>query len=619
MRYLKSRYSFINERNMDMAKSIMKKKTDSFEKLKILLSKNIGYIGKFTDYLMNENIPYDELEKLYIELIALKEKNHPIDISNLKYEQVLDKIKETKNQVSINSFISQFPSIQKSIIKNYFNDVENNSRAYNTLLMCSQKPNTDVFISKISRYKDEDSLVDALKIFSKNSNNNKEHIEDILKNMKSNIIFSDKNILIISIDNYEDMKVLGSDTSWCIVPSNNTYNNYTKGRYQFIILNYNLDNFDPKFKIGLTLTDEGKIYAAHDIVDSDVSSFIDELFKENDIDFKKIIPKREPFILDIKKIASNTSKTKLVEIAKLCEIKDIIPIIKKLSTTKKSDDAKYSVYSILFRRLYNNEIYVLKSDIMNISKEFYLSVKINFKEKIVDEKSASTELSEGPFLKGMEIWDVKAYATDHIYGKDIKKQTFGGPKFSIPTIKKLADKLNNIYKNNLLKFEDFDRSNNEHLKGYKLSKQFEANMLLCNALIGQIEKTPDYDKLIKLENSYASDFREIVKLPIDIKDYHRTITMSDIPQVIKKDYPYSSVYIDYNNIANYTALIKHLEGYKLYLKITKDNLRKIVSNPEKYNTDGSNSKIFTILNKFPQKRLISGKVMSDGDLSIQVV
>ena len=110
---------------MDMAKSIMKKKTDSFEKLKSLLSKNIGYIGKFTDYLMNENIPYYELEKLYLELISLKEKNHPIDISQLSYEKVLDKIKITKNEVSINSFVSQFPSLQKSIIKDLGNSVKN--------------------------------------------------------------------------------------------------------------------------------------------------------------------------------------------------------------------------------------------------------------------------------------------------------------------------------------------------------------------------------------------------------------------------------------------------------------------------------------------------------------
>ena len=609
MKYIKSRYSFINERNMDMAKSIMKKKTDSFEKLKSLLSKNIGYIGKFTDYLMNENIPYDELEKLYLELIALKEKNHPIDISQLSYEKVLDKIKITKNEVSINSFASQFPSLQKSIIKDLGNSVKN------ILLICSQKPNTDVFISKVSRYKDEGSLLNALKIFSKNSDNNKEHIQSLLKDKNSKIIYDDKNILIINIDNYEDMKLLGSDTSWCIVPSITTYNNYTKGRFQFIILNYNLDSFDPKFKIGLTLTDDGVIYAAHDIVDHSVSSFVRELFQENSIDFKSIIPEKEPFIFDLKNITSNTSTAKLKEIAKMCEIKDIIPVIQKLASTKKREDAKSTVFHILFRRLYiPNEIsYVLKSDLVKISKEFFLLVYRSFKEIIIDEESADSKLNEAAFLKGIETWNAKAYATDKIYSKDIRK------KLSIDVIKKLANKLNDIYKNNLLKFEDFNIRNVD-FKGYKLSKHFEGNMLICNALIGKLEETPDYDKLITLENSYAFDSRDLIKLPIDINDYdYGLIGINDVPQVIKKDYTSCSLYITHNNINLFLPLIKHLEGYKLQLKIRKDELRKIVSNPDKYNPDGINNKIINILNQFNIKRLVSGKIISDGGLSIKVV
>lgn len=616
MKWIKDRHSFINERNMDMAKSIMKKKTDSFEKLKSLLSKNIGYIGKFTDYLMNGNIPYDELEKLYLELVALKDKNHPIDISQLSYEKVLDKIKTTKNEVSINSFISQFPSLQKSIIKN----LSSNS-IKNLLLICSQKPNTDVFISKVSRYKDEGSLINALKIFSKNSDNNREHIQNVLQDMKSKIIFDDKDILIISIDNYEDMQSLGSDTSWCIVPSRNTYNNYTKGRFQFIILNYNLDDFDPKFKIGLTLTDDGKIYAAHDIVDSSVSNFVKELFEENNIDFKSIIPEKEPFIFDINKITSNTSIAKLTEIAKMCEIKDIVPVIKRLASTRKKENAKRTIFCILFRRLYSDVPYVLKSELIKISDQFYSAIFYNYKGIVIDEKSASSQLNEAAFIKGMEIWGTKAYATDHIYGKDlVKRRGFNIASFSMETIKKLANKLNDIYKNDLLRFEDFSKSSNTHFKGYKLSKQFEANMLICNALIGKIEETPDYDKLIKLENSYTSDFSDLIKLPIDISDYsYRSIDAKDIPQVIKKDYPHCSMYITYNNIGTFTPLIEHLEGYKLVLRIGKEDLRRIVAKPDKYNPDGINNRIMNVLNQFNVKRLVSGKVISDGDLSIVIV
>jgi hypothetical protein len=63
MKYLKT------FENMAMAKSIISKKMDGFEKLKTLLKSNLGYIGKFTDYLMNENIPFSDLESIYNDLV----------------------------------------------------------------------------------------------------------------------------------------------------------------------------------------------------------------------------------------------------------------------------------------------------------------------------------------------------------------------------------------------------------------------------------------------------------------------------------------------------------------------------------------------------------------------
>ena len=61
MGIIKKYSGFINE-NMDQAKSIIGKKMAAFDKLKVLLSKNLGYIGKFTEYLMDENVAYEDLE-----------------------------------------------------------------------------------------------------------------------------------------------------------------------------------------------------------------------------------------------------------------------------------------------------------------------------------------------------------------------------------------------------------------------------------------------------------------------------------------------------------------------------------------------------------------------------
>jgi len=82
---------------MDFAKSIISKKMAAFDKLKNLLSNNMGYMGKFTEFLFEENIPYESLEILYNDLIHLKKKNRSFDIGEFKYEKLVDKIISQNN------------------------------------------------------------------------------------------------------------------------------------------------------------------------------------------------------------------------------------------------------------------------------------------------------------------------------------------------------------------------------------------------------------------------------------------------------------------------------------------------------------------------------------------
>jgi hypothetical protein len=161
MKYLKT------FENMAMAKSIISKKMEGFDKLKNLLSKNLGYIGKFTEYLMNENIPFSDLELLYKDLLDLKNKQKNLDISSLKYEQVIDKIQETRNDLSVNSLIQRFPSEQKAFAKELLKDLTIHGSNYNIFLKASKKENVDALVSKISRYKTSKDLLNALKLFIK--------------------------------------------------------------------------------------------------------------------------------------------------------------------------------------------------------------------------------------------------------------------------------------------------------------------------------------------------------------------------------------------------------------------------------------------------------------------
>jgi len=126
----------------------------TFDKLKNLLSKNLGYIGKFTEYLLHENIKYEDLVELYNQILDLKSKNTTIDISKLSYEEALDKIQDINSDLQVNGLISQFPGEQKRFSKDILDKSSwDYSSNYNILLKVSKKEDVRTFISKVSRYK----------------------------------------------------------------------------------------------------------------------------------------------------------------------------------------------------------------------------------------------------------------------------------------------------------------------------------------------------------------------------------------------------------------------------------------------------------------------------------
>jgi hypothetical protein len=253
MRYLKT------FENLNKAKSIISKKMEAFDKLKVLLARNLGYIGKFTEYLMNENIPYDALVELYNQLLDLKSKGQSLDIAELKYEKALDRIQEIKNDSSVRNLTNQFPSEQKNIAR----QLSSRKDGFNLLLKVSKQADIAAFITKISRYKTSDDLRSALTIFSKERFNQREEVKKYVESSKSIIALEKDNLVIVQIKSFDDIKKLGSDTSWCIL-GQSMYNSYTTNRLQFILFDYSKEEFETKFKIGFTLNKNLTIYACHD-------------------------------------------------------------------------------------------------------------------------------------------------------------------------------------------------------------------------------------------------------------------------------------------------------------------------------------------------------------------
>lgn len=625
MKYIRGRVSYLKE-DMNLAKSIMKKKFDDYEKLKTLLAKNLGYIGKFTEFLMNENIPLVELETLYRELLTLKEKQLPVNINGLKYEQVLDTVQKSKESLLINSLVSQFPSEQKKFAKEM---MSNDKKVMNTniILKVAQKEDTSAFISKVSRYKTIEELKTALTIFSKDPINDRDKVSSVLKELKSEIITNTDKVVIVRVDNYDDIVKLGSDTSWCIVKSSSTYDSYAKGRYQFIIYNYNLDEYDPKFKIGFTLTREGGVYAAHDVLDNGAKSELSNLLVSIDVKTTDLIPKREPVVFDINKLNSKTTGDRFKEIADECQLELIPQLIKIILNSNKNDVTKTTVIRKCFVRLLGARPWILASELDKISTSIHRYIAgSRYAPYVVDEDEVDGRLNEEAFSKGLSIWTKEQYADIHFsMVRDIEKN------ISKPTLTKFSDILNDLYVNDKLTAKDCGIKDTDDAseKGVKLSRIYEGIMLVMNVLCDRIQSTPDYDKIIKMPNYVLQHYRSLIKLPIDLSDhYDYRLNSEDIDLVIKKNYDDKGVYIrnvynaklgeNNNGVNDAMKLVQHLKGYTLTLKITKDTLKTIMANPDKYNPDGANDIIINLLKKFNLNRLVSGKSFVDGTLTIKL-
>jgi hypothetical protein len=583
---------FLNE-NMDQAKSIFKKKFEDFEKLKQLLSKNLGYIGKFTQYLFEENISFEDLKKLATELDTLKKKNQTIDINKFKYEKLLDEIEIVNNKIKINNFINKLPSLQKSFIKkdNIGFDTKN------IILKLVDKSNIDVFLSKISRYKSYDSLLSAMKVFSKDPKNDLDNVKELLQGLESKIIFEKNNIVVIYVKNWEDIKKLAYDTAWCIVSSESMWNTYiTKGNKQIIVLNYNLDEYDVKFKIGVTLKPDGSLRASHDILDSSVQDKIKGMLQEYEVSMDEVHKLVYGAANDGKekvyaKLSSSTTTNRWLEVIPTLSKEECINWARKFNTWTKSDSARNNVLSNFLEKIFKDDIYVTVNKIEEIFKSAsYFTDRLS--GKLVDPnifKTQSHEIPKDSALKQAlldNLWNEEAFVKStkaRYFGSGIIDNNPSSLKISKELAKIICDKYNKIYNSNSIDY------NVEERMGIKMSSNFEAYLVILNSLVGNSPESVggDYQKNYqKIINNKDSEFtiynhNDIFDLPIDLKVYrYLNLTDKEVKKVVKKDYSDLELSIygltNFNKLYKYESLIKHIHPFKISITIGKSSANQII-------------------------------------------
>jgi hypothetical protein len=514
--------------NMDKAKSIISKKMMAFDKLKELLKNNMGYIGKFTEFLINENVPMKDLEELYEDLLNLNKNNIKIDIEKLDYEETVDLIILKQNNLSINKTINEFPSVQKELARKMLKNSYDSSFK-NSIIKLSNHEKLKYFLKKISRYKTEDELTNAINLFIKDVDNDRDIIKNKIKNTeKSKIVYENDDLLILYINNVEDLKLIASDTSWCILRQY-SFNQYTEKAFQYVLFDFTKDEYDVLFKIGFTVNYDGSLKTSHDILDNYISDYTSSLLNKYKIkysDIKPELPNHVIDVIDVNKVNKRTTIKKLEELLPFIEKTDIPKLIENVLND--NDDISYNKKAVILKYVY---LYFSDKSIINVEEikalhplisTFYFDS--NFNRKIFNEKEFRVLVNRDVMLKQLDECTFEAFNKcsvsniDNIFIHGFAKNT--------DLKRKVKDKFNEIY----------TKVNKE-----KLSENF----INCILYINYYFKNIDFIEDIKIPNELNIRFPYVFELEFKLES-NIVVTNKNIELIIPDNYP--NIEIIFTNI-----------------------------------------------------------------------
>lgn len=228
----------------------------NYLKLKSALKDNLGYLGVFTNFLVND-IDVNELIMFYNELKSNEKYipylKHKI-IEYQDFEKLLDDWAIAKTKHDAKKVLSQFykefqtKSLDDSIFRGYAQQFVAMKEEKQKMFLKTQKYYRENNVSTEKFFKDFYSYIDS------NGKTAEEIRNEILQNKgKLKVLVDADNILVIQTNNKEVIQKFGSQ-SWCIVYSDSYYNQYVNYNIQFMIFNFNVPLASPESLYGVTIS-----------------------------------------------------------------------------------------------------------------------------------------------------------------------------------------------------------------------------------------------------------------------------------------------------------------------------------------------------------------------------
>jgi len=399
--------------NVERAKKLLNsleidpQKSEDYSKIREMLKNADGYVYWFCKLHFVDKVPLEELSEVFDIIknnkpIIQKFPKNIVDLENI--EEFWDNWNKTINDLKVRKIINELPSTQRSFIS-YEKD-------FDKLLELANNKNKQYFLKKVSRYKNRDQFFSALELLLSNKmDEGYDKIISFLKEKKIPIFYQDKeNDIIITVVNYWQILEVGSDTSWCIVRSESTFNSYNSALFsrQFVI--FLTDETGNLSKIGVT-TDITGIRAAHFKNDANARDQIKQILSERGVDYKLLTPSKENIL---KSNISGLDKAQLLDMISKEEILDKDNNIKSVRELIALDITKEDI------KKWNLNINLNPSEIISLGKEKCEELGIDYSDIQFDAFEIRQLLKFG--FTEEEIFDKKNKFNDYDYASVTKEK-----------------------------------------------------------------------------------------------------------------------------------------------------------------------------------------------------